>query len=153
MNKKVFWMAGAAAMVTVFLGSAAIAQSPEEQVEHRQSQMKVLGQNIGTIAKFVRDGEGTAADVQAAASAMQPVAADIPALFPEGTGVGVSDSEALPLIWEDWDGFLAKAETANTQVAAMVTAAQGGDADTIKAQFPALGGSCGGCHETYRIEK
>lgn len=88
MNKKVFWMAGAAAMVTVFLGSAAIAQSPEEQVEHRQSQMKVLGQNIGTIAKFVRDGEGTAADVQAAASAMQPVAADIPALFPEGTGVG-----------------------------------------------------------------
>lgn len=153
MNNKIFWMAGAAAMVTVILGSAAIAQSPEEQVEHRQNQMKVLGKNIGTIAKFVRDGEGTVADVQAAASAMQPVAADIPALFPEGTGVGVSDSEALPLIWEDWDGFVAKAQTADTQVAAMISAAQGGDADAIRAQFPALGGSCGGCHETYRVKK
>lgn len=126
------------------------ARTPAEQVEYRQSQMTVLRDNARTISRFLRDGQGAMADVVTAARAMNQVAQDIPALFPAGTAVGVGDSEALPVIWEDWPAFTETAGNARTAMAALLAAAESGDAEAVRTRFAAAGQACGSCHETYR---
>ncbi|WP_323784311.1 cytochrome c [Thalassovita sp.] len=57
-------------------------------------------------------------------------------------------SEALPVIWENWDDFSTKAN-------ALAQAASGIDTGTlegVQAGLQALGASCGGCHKLYRMD-
>ena len=98
------FLAGTAAMAAL-IAAAAFAQTPEEQVEVRQEQMKINGSNVRVIAGFVQKGEGTMAEVQTAANNINGVAGVIDTLWPEGTAVGVGDSRALPVIWENPDAF------------------------------------------------
>lgn len=151
---------GAVAMVAVAaaVGMAAVQaettpMSPEEAYQARVAAMKLNGRSAGTINKFLRDGTGTIGDVQAAAAALKQEAPDLDTflmLFPEGSNVG--DSEAKPEIWTNPDDFNAHAQAFVDAVAAMDTAAAGGDKDAIAAAFQQLGGSCGGCHQTYRMD-
>jgi cytochrome c556 len=145
------------AAVTVLVTGGALAQprlpqdqSPEDAVAERQNHMSTLGDNIRIVARFVRSGEGDMETVAEAARTMDEAAADLPALFPEGTGVGVSDSEALPVIWENWSAFTEVAQSAEQEITALAEAAEGGDPDAIRAQFARVGRSCSACHDTYR---
>jgi cytochrome c556 len=58
-------------------------------------------------------------------------------------------SEALPVIWENWEDFTARAGE-------MARAAKALDATTeatIRAGMGKLAASCAGCHKVYRVEK
>ena len=145
------------AAVTVLVTGGALAQprlpqdqSAEDAVTERQNHMSTLGDNIRIVARFVRSGEGDMETVAEAARTMDEAAADLPALFPEGTGVGVSDSEALPVIWENWSAFTEVAQSAEQEITALADAAESGDPDAIRAQFARVGRSCSACHDTYR---
>ncbi|MFQ5626666.1 MAG: cytochrome c, partial [Methyloligellaceae bacterium] len=61
--------------------------------------------------------------------------------------------EASPKIWQDMQGFLAKAEDLKTASAKARDAASQGQ-DAFKAVlFADLVKACKGCHDAYRIKK
>ena len=76
----------------------------------------------------------------------------LPTLFPDSTkGLKPEgDYSTSPKVWENKADFDAKIVT----FAKAVTDAKGKikDVDTLKAQLGAIGKTCGGCHETYRLK-
>ncbi|NBB83939.1 MAG: cytochrome c [Alphaproteobacteria bacterium] len=139
-----------AAALVLAAGATVSAQTPEAQVEDRQEYMKQLGGAAGTIGKYYREGEGTLEDVRAAAATLGELAPELENQFPEGTGVGVADSEALPAIWEEPEAFatvVADAQAAMTDLGAVAETADEGE---LRAAFAMAGRSCGACHEDYR---
>lgn len=149
----------AAAVIASALAMAAVqaettpAMTPEEAFHAREAAMKLNGRSAGTINRFLREGTGTLADVQAATAALKQEAPDLEtflALFPEGSKIG--DSEAKAEIWTNWDDFQAKSQAFVDAVAALDTAAAGGDNAAIAAAFQQMGGTCGACHQSYRAD-
>ncbi len=118
---------------------------------------KVVLKNFKVIKSFVKEGKGSASDVEKAAMALAAVASKIPPLFPEGTGRPEVDSKktrANPEIWFDWDKFVAAARVMGIEAAKLSKIAAGGDKGAIAQQFVATGKKgCGGCHKTFRGQK
>jgi cytochrome c556 len=149
--------AGMAVALATALAMAAVqaetapTMSPEDAFHAREAAMKLNGRSASAINKFLRDSTGTLADVQAAAAALKAEAPDLEtflALFPEGSAVEGSD--AKPEIWTNWDDFQAKSQAFVDGVAALDTAAAGGDSAAIATAFQQMGGACTACHQDYR---
>lgn len=122
-------------------------------VEKRQAEMKKLGGAFKATLDFIKDGVGTAADVQKAAGVVKGQAEILPTLWQPGTALGVGKSAALPALWER------KAEvdkiSAQMKVDAdkLVQAAATGDKAQIGAAFQAVGKNCQACHQDFRQKK
>jgi cytochrome c556 len=145
--KRVLVVAGA------LLLSAGTVVAQQDLVKVYQAQMKGNGKNAGALAAMVR-GEKPydQATVDAALAQFDDTAKKFPTLFPESTkGLKPEgDYFASPKIWEDKAGFDAKI----ADFAKVVSEAKAKikDADSLKANFPAIGKACGGCHETFRVK-
>ena len=116
--------------------------TPEEAVAMR----KALMREDGGILRSAGGLSGAEA-----VTAMQTLLTNyshIPDLFPEGSIVG--DSKALPVIWENWDAFVAIVESGKTAAAAGLAAAEAGDAAGYAGALQTLGGTCGQCHQQFR---
>lgn len=127
-------------------------------IDKRKDVMKnVVLKNFKVIKGYVKKGQGSAADVARAASALAAVAPKIPALFPKGTGrpsVDAKKTRAKADIWQDWKKFEAASKTLETEAAKLASVAAGGDKDAINAQFVVTGKKgCGGCHKPFRGPK
>lgn len=145
----------AAGLAAALLATPSLAQVPDDPadaVDYRQSQMGIFGDNLRVIVGFLRQGNGTMADVQAAAANMVEISPNITDWFPEGTGVGVSDSAALPGIWEDWDTFAQGADNATLAIAQLAAAALRADEAAVGEAFGGVGMACGACHERFQQE-
>lgn len=116
--------------------------TPEEAVAARIALMR---QDGGILRSA---GPLTGAEAVTAMQTLLTNYTHIPDLFPEGSIVG--ESEALPAIWENWDGFTAIVETGKTAAAAGLAAAEAGDATAYAAALQTLGGTCGACHQQFR---
>lgn len=101
-----------------------------------------------TGAMFKGETPFDLAKVQAAGQLVATKAPTLPSLFPEGTNEG--ESEALPIIWEDWEGFTAAAKLLGERAAVLASAE---DPKAAGAAFGAMVKACGGCHEKYRLKK
>jgi len=155
---------GIAAVVVAVAGAALFsadttnaAMTVWAAIKERQAAMKSISKDWKVIQAFVKDGEGTAADVAAKAEAIAATSKQIPALFPKGSGRGdFSDKEtrAEPKIWSDWAGFENAATVMVTQSTKLAELAKTGDAALIKEQAGQTGKlGCGGCHKAYRGAK
>ena len=127
-------------------------------IDKRKDVMKnVVLKNFKVVKSFVKEGKGSASDVQKAAEALAAVAPKIPPLFPKGTGrpgVDAKKTRANPEIWMDWDKFVATAKTLGTEAAKLSKVAASGNKEAIAQQFTATGKKgCGGCHKTFRGKK
>lgn len=118
--------------------------------QQREASMKA-------IANAAKTGFGMASgktpfDAAAASKAMALIAAEasaFPSLFPEGSDK--ADPRASPEIWRNRADFEAHAKAlADSATAAGAAAGQG--ADAFKSAFAAVGGSCQGCHQRYRLK-
>jgi cytochrome c556 len=120
----------------------------------RQDAMKAQGGAMRVLTPIVRGEQpwNQQAAVQAATT-INNTAKVIPSVFPQGSGPDAGKTDALPVIWQNWSDFEARAKTLETESAKLLQLAQAGDEAGFKAQFPAVGRSCGGCHETYRVKK
>ena len=138
-------MAGmiAAAMV------AASGVAAADVIADRQAGFKKNLENMKAMAAALKAGE--VKTMQGHAEAIAAYAATIPSLFPPGSGEG--DTEALPTIWQDWDGFVARAKANGEAADALAKVAAGGDAAAAGAALKALGGTCGACHDRFREKK
>ncbi|MEQ9491173.1 MAG: cytochrome c [Alphaproteobacteria bacterium] len=153
---KTLGLAGALFSALMIAAPTAGMADVEDTVKKRQANMKDLGRSMKTIKDYL-GGSGSAADVQAAAMTMAAIAPTLADLFPEGSSMDeVSiESEALPSIWEDWNGFTNLFGTLETESRKLADlAASGADSDQIAAQFGATGkGACGACHKDFRKDK
>lgn len=157
-SRKILAVASIASVVAVagMLALPVLAATPAETVKLRQETMKQLGGHMKAIKNFAMQGDGSAEDVAMRAGEIGKIAARIPSLFPEGTGMDeVKDPKngAKPEIWLDWDNFLKGATSLEAQSKALAAAADGGDQAAIRAAFQSLGkNGCGNCHKPYRIK-
>ncbi len=145
-------LSAAAAMVAVGLaGAPAFAQDAQQVFETRNKAMKSVAGGMRTVANFVKKGEGTVADVVAAAATINQVAKDTPGLFPEGPQAPMTRAKAE--IWSDWDKFVAAAQDMENRSALLLAAARAGDDTQIRNAFGPLGQTCGSCHKPFRGPK
>lgn len=123
---------------------AAYMNARHENYEMLGANMKVLQDNFRSETPDMAAVAPAAANVKAFADAMG-------AWFPAGTGPNSGiESEAKANIWTDratFDAALAKLQEESVKLVAAA------DAAAFKAQFPATGGSCKNCHDTFREEK
>ena len=121
-------------------------------VKERMALMKAVAKANKSIRDMVNGREPfDIAKVAAAAKVIAEHGARIAALFPAGSGGGVS--EAAPKIWEDPDGFKARADATVKAARALEAAAKLDDLPAVSQASRALGRTCSGCHQDYRIKK
>lgn len=137
------------------LPAAAFAADPvEDAIAARQGYYKLLGANMGTLAGMAKgkiDYNAEAAQV-AADNIVTLTTYNIAPLFPAGTSSDDSmNTRALPKIWQDFPGVGEKAAALGEAALAMQAAA-GQGADALGGALGPLGGSCKGCHDTYRAD-
>ncbi|WP_138465301.1 cytochrome c [Poseidonocella sp. HB161398] len=143
-------------MIRILVASAALsalsfavqaAEPTDPHVIERTQAMKTIGKNtkiLGDMAKGAVAFDAAAA--QEAAATIAATATEVPSLFE--TEADDPASEALPVIWTQYDDFTTKA--ADLEMAASAAA------ESIQAQAdlgPALGqigAACKACHSTYR---
>ena len=131
------------------------AASAEDQVAHRQDEMKKQGKAIKALMTFAKGQGGTLAEVAQNAEIIHQISLTVPDLFPAGTAVGVDDSGAKPEIWTEGDHFkqLAAAVTKESATLSQLARAASADPAAVSAQVAAVGKACGACHESYRARK
>lgn len=136
-----------AAALLVGCGGVAFAAGSEALVEKREAAMKQAGGALKALGGAAKAGS---VDAEAAAKAqvLVDLAAEIPALFPEGSIT--EKSRALPEIWSDKAGFEAKTKAFAEAAATLLAAAKTGDAAALGAAVDGAGASCGGCHKAFR---
>jgi cytochrome c556 len=137
---------------TLLLGVGAV-WAQQDSTKEVQTLMKGNGKNAGAMSAMVK-GEKPydQATVDSALAQFEDTAKKLPNLFPASAkGVKLDgDYSTSPKVWEDKAGFDAKIAS----FAKIVSEAKGKikDLDSLKANMPAIGKECGGCHETYRVK-
>ena len=136
----------------LLLGMGAV-WAQQDSVKEVQTLMKGNGKNAGAMSAMVK-GEKPydQATVDSALAQFADTAKKLPNLFPASAkGVKLDgDYSTSPKVWEDKAGFEAKIAS----FAKVVGEAKGKikDLDSLKANMPAIGKECGGCHETFRVK-
>jgi cytochrome c556 len=137
---------------TLSLGAAS-AQSPfASEIGARKAQMALQGFNLGPLVGMAQGNIPYDAEMaQAAADNLVHVTAlDWMRMWPEGSdNMAVDNTRALPVIWDDLEGFAAEIEGLRSSAAAMQLAA-GQGLDALRGALGGVGGACSSCHETYR---
>ncbi|MDP6993090.1 MAG: cytochrome c [Woeseiaceae bacterium] len=141
----------AVAALTATLSCTAIAQTtPEDAYDYRVAVMTALRGHIGAASMIARGLVSNDGHLVGHAKGLNSTANELHRVFQEGSAVG--ESEALPAIWEDADGFAAAIAAMTEATTAFVEAAEGGDGEAIGAAFRNVGMSCRGCHDDYRVQ-
>ena len=146
----------AAAMTAAVLpGAAALADPLDDAIKARRGYFTLLGANVGPLAAMAKG------DIEYDAETAELHASNLGALtfynpvphFPAGSDndAKFGDTRALPVIWDDLDGFLGKYQ----DMVEAVSALQGAAGEGRAALGPALGevgGTCKACHDDYRAK-
>jgi cytochrome c556 len=120
-------------------------------VMKRMMSMKSMGDGMKELAAMVTGkAPYDAARTKAIAATIKGHAADIPKQFPKGSIKG--PSEALPSIWQDWDGFKRHADNL-AELADKLAGAAGDGKSAALGLFAQMGKTCSGCHQDYRQKK
>jgi cytochrome c556 len=138
------------ALATILTAGPALAEAPENYIKYRQAVMSAIGGHMSASSQIVRGRVAPDGALAMHADALARLNADLAPLFPEGSDFG--ETKARESIWEDWQGFMDKADAARDATAAFAEAVASGDADSIQAAHRDVGRSCKGCHEDFRIK-
>jgi cytochrome c556 len=140
------------AAVLVFGASAVIAQ--QDAVKQAQTHMKATGRALGATLSPMNKGEKPydQAAVDEALKALDDTAKALPNMFPASIKTAKFEGDYSPSskVWDDAAGFKAKIDDYAKAVADAKAKIK--DLDSLKANFPAIGKSCAGCHETFRVK-
>ena len=119
-------------------------------MKERMELMKAMGAAMKTMAAmFKGQAAFDPAVIAEHAGYVAEHAQKIPAMTPEGSGA--PPSEALPVIWRQWDSYVADAERLAAAGARLVELAEtGGDLRATRIQFAKVSRTCGTCHKTFR---
>ena len=134
------------------LATAALA-APADVVRTRIAGFREMGAAFKAVNDGLR-GDPQMILIQQSARQIRNAANQMPGWFPQGSGAeaGVKTA-AKPEIWSQPARFTAAREAFIAQAASFQAAANSGNARAIGAEARKLGGTCKGCHETFRARK
>lgn len=138
-------------LVALTCGSAAFAEGMDT-VKERQAYFKSLGGSMKVMAELAKGFDAEAAKAEAV-KLEAILATDTAPLFAPGTSDEdfPGDTRALAKIWSNMDDFGAKGKAMHEAGAALVAAANGGDAGAFGKAVGQFGGTCKSCHDDYRL--
>ncbi len=134
--------------------AAGIGETPADVaafMKQRHDNYEDMGKNMKVLQDSMKEASPDMTAVTAAATAIKGYADQMGTWFPAGTGPesGI-ETEAKANIWTDratFDAAVVKLQEESGKLAAVT------DAAGFMAQFPATGGSCKNCHDTFREKK
>ncbi|MFL2855283.1 MAG: c-type cytochrome [Pseudohongiellaceae bacterium] len=159
MMRKIAVLLSAISMIAFSMVFTSYAQdmTPEEQaaaaVDQRKSLFKTIRYNLGPIAGMA---QGAPFDAEVAERNARRIAV-MATMIPEMLAVDTSnfdniETTALDSIWDNQDDIAAKAQALIDNANAFADTAATGEMGATLGAFRAFGGSCGNCHDTYRVD-
>jgi len=141
------------ASLAIIGATCAIAAKPADVISARQASYKQIGKAMKGIGDELKKPEPSVAVIQASSKTIVGLAPHVLKWFPKGSGpeTGIKTG-ALPAVWEKWPEFKIAAVKMLTASKGLDAAAATGDIAKIKPAVGALGGTCKGCHETFRAK-
>jgi len=129
---------------------AAHAQvKPEDAIKFRQSAMKLIGYNFGSIGNMVNDKKPYNKDEAIRNAGNVEALTSMPwEFFVPGTDKG--ETKAKADVWKDNEKFKAAAEKVQQESAKLAQVAKTGDQAALKTQFGATAQACKNCHDNFR---
>lgn len=129
------------------------AATPQQMIEQRQANFKQIGKAFKGVSDALKQSTPDVAVIKANASTLAALSTKLPTWFPRGTGKesGVK-TEAAPAIWTKPAEFKAAAEKF-AAAASGLRLASAGDPAQIAPAAGALGATCKGCHESFRVKE
>ncbi len=139
-----------AAAIGIGASLAATADTtPQDSSDYRKSVMTTLKGHIGASSMHVRGLVDGQEFLVKHATGLANGVSELHRLFPAGSNV--EDSDALPVIWEKPEEFAAAIDKAVAATQKFAAATESGDKEAISNAFRDVGGSCRGCHDTFRV--
>jgi cytochrome c556 len=141
------------AVGALLLGIGAV-MAQQNLVKQSQDTMKANAKNLGGVLIAMVKGEKPydQTAVNAALAQLDETAKKLPTMYPDSLKSAKFDGDysPSPKLWEDKADFQSKIDN----FAKIVTEAKAKvkDLDSLKAEAPAIGKGCGGCHETFRVK-
>ena len=115
-------------------------------VKERMEGFKAAKRAMKNLKGAVRASDFNAIETEA--TSLNAWFSDLERYFPEGSNA--KPSEALDIIWQDFDQFSAIAQQSRDASANLVNAAQSSNQPAAIDAFSDLGASCKACHDDYR---
>lgn len=140
--------------VALALGAAPLAlsgPSADEAIQARQKAMEEVGDAMKPLVAIAKKEKPF--DAAVVRKGGEAIAAGLKAAeghFPAGSEKGSVETSAKATVWSDAAGFAASMKASRDAAAAMGGV---GEEAAFGPAMKALGGSCKGCHEAYRIPK
>ena len=131
--------------------------TPEERaaqaVDTRKALFKMLRFNLVPIAGMAQGAPFDAEVAERNARRIAVMATMIPEVLAQDTSAFDSiDTTALDKIWSNQGDIADKAQALIDNANTFADAAATGDMASTLGAFRALGGSCGNCHDEYRVD-
>ncbi len=143
----------AAALAAPLLAAQPRAQgpSPADVVRTRIAGLRELGAAFKNVSDGMR-GDPQIILIQQSARQIKNASTAMNGWFPAGSGPqpGIRTA-SKPEIWSKPAEFNAAKANFARQADAFQAAAASGNANTIRGAFRQLGGTCKGCHDTFRV--
>ncbi len=158
--KKVLVVMSAIAVLASGFFSAASAQdappTPEQQavaaVDTRKAVFKLLRFNLIPLVGMARGAPFDAELAERNGRRIAALAPMIPDVLAHDTRAFDVETTALDKIWDNQSDFASKAQALVDNAKLFADAAATGDRGATLGTFRALGGSCGNCHDDYRVD-
>ncbi len=133
--------------------TASAEDAPEDVVKYRALQMSAMGRHMGTTKLILKGNISRPEDLNGHAAALHSLGLNLEALFPENTKPNDKlETEALPSVWENPEGFKKAVKAYNDATANFVEVAKTGDLKKGLEAYGKVGQSCGGCHDDFRVD-
>jgi cytochrome c556 len=144
------------ALGALVVATTAVAHGKEHDAKARRGYFQLIGLEMGGLAAMAKGQvDYSAEDVRAhlANLAVLTQGYNTSGLFKEGTSNDdlLGETRALPEIWSDNAGFMAKFKDMADAIKAIEGPATT-DLDGLRASMGQLGGTCKACHDKYRAK-
>ncbi len=151
--KKVIQIAVAAAFLAGIGFSVPVLADAKSDIKERKAAMKASGKATKALKGLIGDPAMNKAAIIKAAKTLVSSGAKNDKLFTKGSGMMAGKTRAKDEIWTNMAGFQKANGAFKEASAALLAAAEAGDAAGIKKANSAVGKSCGGCHKLFRGKK
>ena len=127
-------------------------QRAAQAVDQRKALFKTLRFNLIPIAGMAQGAPFNAEVAERNARRIGVIASMIPEVMAEDTRGFEVETTALDSIWDNMSDLGDKAHAQEDNESAFAEAASTGEYANPKGAVRSLGGTCGNCHDTYRVD-
>ncbi|GAA0853218.1 cytochrome c [Aliiglaciecola litoralis] len=146
--------------MTTFVALTASAVEPaqsekqaESAMKFRQATLQLIRSNVGALGAMAKDKiPMDAQTIEKNAMRIEQLSLMMDDYFSVDTRKFDLNTDALPVIWQDYTDFQSKINNLTQAAGDLKVAAQQNDGDAFKGKIGALLKSCKGCHDTYKAE-